>query len=170
MQIPGDEDLRLLAVIDGCRGGRRRYAFVDIGAQRTMHASGPRAGFRPYGSKYQSLSRYARKTETFRGGNTFPDRVRLSSTAGHVLQSRRRFLSTPFGRQVMAETMERIARHLNKTGTEAYAVYVNPRHREELANNGFILIDKGNKSSEDWTIWHRPARQTPRRSSDLGNA
>ena len=67
------------------------------------------------------------------------------------------FFYNPFDEHVMADTMRCIDGLLVEISCEAYAVYINPRHMDVFAANGFRLIGSGKRCGEEWTLWHRPA-------------
>lgn len=66
------------------------------------------------------------------------------------------YFYNPFGEEAMLSTMRAIRNHLDRTGKEAYAVYVNTMHNEIIAEGGFRPIESGYSRNEPWSIWHRP--------------
>jgi SAM-dependent methyltransferase len=159
-------------IIQRLPADRSRFAFVDFGCGKgRCLLLAARAGFeRVIGIELSKpLAEVARENLSAFEKGRYASKISVdcvhSTAASLPDQPSVYYFYNPFGRDAMSETLHSIAAHLDRTGHEAYAIYVNPMHGNVIAEGGFALLEGGREQSEDWAVWHRPAAEPAMKSS-----
>jgi SAM-dependent methyltransferase len=150
------------------------FAFVDYGCGKgralllaTRFDFGRIVGI-DLSAKLTSIAR--RNSDRFVGGRHKPQiDIQTCSSVDAELPSRPSvyFFYNPFDEQVMSETLRCIDELLVEIDCDAYALYINPRYKDVFPAYGFRLISSGMKCSDEWMVWHRPARKEINETSSL---